>query len=657
MTATCEKPQIDLAKALRAMALSRECDRRESILFRQGKGYFQMPAAGHECVAALAPCLQPGDYVYPYYRDRALLLAIGTPLSEIALSYFAKRDSSSQGRQMASHFSDRRNNVVSVASPVGLQCLPAAGTAWAMRLCGVDAVTVCLLGDAACRQGEFYEAWCFAMQEQLPLVFVVEDNQYGISTRTEGMNPLRLGTLAGTIHTVDGGDPEAVYEAGYRAIARARAGDGPSILWMELDRLLSHASSDDHRVYRAAADIELMNARDPLSRLKDELMERGELAGDEWTVLSIEIAAEVDAAYQAAAGAPDPDAGSCTEHTFSAEPLPARRPGLPLDGQVTMAAAIQTTLRALLDEDPRVLIFGEDIEDPKGGVFGLTRGLSSAFAGRVRNAPLAEATIVGVAAGLALAGYRPIFELQFIDFVGPAFNQIVNQIATLRWRSAGSWKCPLVLYAVCGGYVPAGGPWHSQTNEAWFAHAPGLRIAVASTPGDAAGLLRAAAAGDDPVLLLFPKRLYRVSEPAVPEAPIRLGDATVRRRGDDVTLVAWGNCVRVALDAAASAQTEGISAEVLDLRSLVPCDWHSIRDSLRRTGRLVVIQEDALTCSVGQSILSEMARRPDTWDLFAAPPQLVSRGDVHIGFHPVLQRGVLPGVREALAAIRLTMRY
>jgi len=645
------------ADLLAIMALSRECDRREGILFRQGKGHFQMPTAGHETVAAIAPHLRPGDYVYPHYRDRALLLALGTPLTEIALSYFAKQGSSSSGRQMPNHFSDRVRNVVSVASPTGIQCLPAAGTSWGCSLADNDGITLCLVGEAAIRQGEFYEAWCFAVQEHVPLVLVVEDNGYGISTPTARMNPLRLGTLAGRIFRVDGRDVEEVRKYSSALITSARLGGGPAILWLEMDRLLSHTSTDDHRIYRNETEISAMSRRDPILLLKEKLLAAGTLDIPTWNKTAAEISSKVEAEYRAAELAAEPDPLSAEQHTFSSNQLPSKRPLLPSDRPWTLVAAFQHTLHDLLQNDCRVLLLGEDIEDPKGGVFGLTKGLSTAFPGRVRNAPLAEATITGVAAGVAIAGLKPIFELQFIDFAGPAFNQIANQIATLRWRTAGQWKCPLVLYAPCGGYLPAGGPWHSQTNEGLFTHMPGLKIAVPSTPADAAALLRAAVAGDDPVLLLLPKHLFRVSSSERCDWPIRFGEAVVRRRGRDVTIVAWGNCVQIALVAAQKLEKSGILAEVLDLRSLVPCDWTLIRDSVSRTGRLVVVQEDARTSSFGQAIVCELVRRPECWDLFAAPPQLVSRDDVHIGFNPILERAVLPGISHVEAAVRLTMGY
>lgn len=644
------------AALLRLMALAREGDRREGILVRQGRGWFQLPGAGHEGMAALASLLTDNDYLFPHYRDRALMLARGVSNYEIALGFFGKSESSSGGRQLSSHWSDAARNIVSLASPTGLQCLPAAGAAWACKMEEQSHIALCCLGEASTRQGEYYEALCFAVQEKLPLVLVVEDNGYGISTPTARLNPYALGALGEAhLQCVDGHNVRAVYEAGRIAIERARNGDGPSVLWLEVDRLFSHTSSDDHRVYRCTAELDSMAERDLVLRLQNELVASGELNIEYWKAECESIAREVDDDYRRAEVALNPDASRAAEHTFAAALPEKQTSGLPPRDEWTMLDAVNETLRAALAANEKVLLFGEDIEDPKGGVFGLTKGLSSQFPNRVVNSPLAEATIAGLAAGLALAGWRPVFELQSIDFCGPAFNQIVNQIATLRWRSAGAWRCPVVLLAPCGAYLPGGGPWHSQTNESWFAHAPGLQVAMPSTPHDAAALLRLAIAGDDPVLLLLPKHLFRQKFATQPDEPFTLGQARVCAMGSDVTIAAWGNCVEVALQARDELRTEGVSAEVLDLRSIVPCDWESLHHSLEKTGRLVVVQEDNRTCSFGQSIIAEMTSRNASWDCFAAAPQLVSRADVHIGFHPDLEAAVLPNVEQVCAAVRRTL--
>ncbi|MEI6513608.1 MAG: transketolase C-terminal domain-containing protein, partial [bacterium] len=340
-----------------------------------------------------------------------------------------------------------------------------------------------------------------------------------------------------------------------------------------------------------------------------------------------------------------------------APPPPPQTSNLPPQETWMMVTAVNETLHNALASDPKVIMFGEDVEDPKGGVFGITKGLSSKYPERIVNSPLAEASIAGIGGGLAMAGYKPVFEIQFIDFALPAFNQIANQIATLRWRSNGAFKCPLVLIAPCGAYLPSGGPWHSQTAEGLYAHLPGLQIVMPSTPHDASSLLKASIASDDPVLFLLPKHLFRKHFQAVPDEPLTLGEAIVRVEGQDATAVVWGNCVEVAIEAAEKLAKEDIALEVVDLQTLVPCDWKTIQESVAKTGRLIVVQEDNVTCSFGQAIVSEIISRPESWDVMAAPPQLITRPDVHIAYHAILEEHILPSVAQVCDAVRKSMRY
>ena len=645
---------------LRTMTLSREGDRREGILFRQGRGWIQVPGAGHETLAVLADCLQKDDFIYPYYRERALALARGVSNYEMALAFFARADSCSAGRLMSSHYSDPDLNIFPSATPTGLQCLPATGTAWAFALQNKSNAVLCCIGDASTRQGEFYEAWCFALQEDLPVVFVVEDNGYGITTLTKNMTPWNIGALAPQRRVVvDGRDAGAVYEAGKLQLERARSGDGPSVLWMEIDRLWSHTASDDHRVYRPQSELDAMPARDPIALLKARLIAQGDLTAADWQAEHAEIVASVEADYARAERAPAP-----TRNWGNAE-MEAQARGVAAPQSLVHAPHTQSTKTILgaLNEallrrfaaEPKALYFGEDVEDPKGGVFGLTKGLSARFPDRVFNSPLAEATIMGVAAGVSVAGMAPIFEIQFVDFVATALNQLMNNLATLRWRSNDKWRCPGIFFIPCGAYLPAGGPWHSQSNEALFAHIPGVLIACPSTPHDAVALLETAYSLPDPVIFLLPKHLLRRKwEWDVPAAK-GFGQATIRLAGEDATIVTWGNGVEVSLAAAAALETENVSVEVLDLRTLVPCDWAAIQASLAVTGRLIVVHEDNETCGFGQAIISRAVTDANFWNQLASRPQLVARPDAHIPFNPDLELAQLPSVEDVKAAVRRTM--
>jgi 2-oxoisovalerate dehydrogenase E1 component len=647
-------PKLDL---LRTMMLSREGDRREGILMRQGKGWFQVPGMGHEALAAIAYHLRPDDYIFPTYRDRALMLARGMTTREIALDFMARAGSSSDGRNMPAHYSSRALNVFSVATPTGAQCLPAVGAAWGIKLAGDDRVVVCSIGDAATRQGEFYEAVCYAIQESLPIVFVVEDNQYGISTPTRNMLPMRLQVFDERwVVFVNGRRADEVYEKAGEAIRKARTGGGPTILWCEIDRLSSHTSADDHRVYRPADEIEAMFERDPIRLLAEQLIAEGALTQAQYEQMQADITREVDAIYQEVERVPLPDPAHVLDHLYG-EP-PAHYQPLPLEVEsepTTMVAAFNRTFHAAMETFDTIVVFGEDIEDPKGGVFGFTKGLSSKYPERVRNSPLAEATIVGTAVGLAAMGYRPVFEIQFIDFITPGFHQLVSQIATLRWRSKGEWKCPLVIYSPYGAYLPAGGMWHSQSNDGWWAHTPGIRVAIPSTPEDIAGLFWAAIQDDDPTLLLIPKHIFRVRMPVQAYHAIPFGKAAIRREGTDVTVVAWGNTLELAFQAAEQFAQQGVSLEIIDPRTLVPFDWETVEGSLAKTGRLVVIHEDNRTCGFGQAIIAEMTSVPERFNMLLSPPQLVARYDVHIPFCPELEYAVLPDLARVMRAIQTTL--
>ncbi len=640
---------------LKLMYLSREGDRREGVLHRQSKGWFQVAGMGHEPLAVVSMLLNDGDYLFPYYRDRAMVLARGVTNAELANAYFAKRNSSSGGRQMPGHYSSRAKNVWSVPTPTGANALPGCGVAWAMQMEGKSNVVVATVGDAASRQGEFYEAVAFAIERHLPIIFLVEDNNYGISTNTEKFNPFKLGIFSDNIvQHVDARHPDRVYEAGAPAIDKARRGDGPSLLVCELDRLCSHTSSDDHRVYRPQDEIDEMAERDPILVLAKELIADNELTEDEWEATQQEINERVDQEYIAAESEADPVADELLDHLFGDDPV-ATPPPLEGGKKWRMVDAINTVFKAGLEQDSERIFFGEDIEDPKGGVFGLTSGLTDAFPKNVFNSPLAEATIVGVLTGMASYGKKPVFELQFIDFVGPAWNQISQNVATLRWRTFGDWKCPSVIYAPYGAYLPGGSLWHSQANEALFTHVPGLRVVVPSTPEDAAALMWTAMHTDDPTIFLVPKHLFRQQMECPDEVPaVNFGEARIRRSGDDVTIVTWGNCIEPAI-AAADKLADSYSCEIIDLRTIQPWDKQTVLDSVEKTGRLVIVQEDSESCSVGQMIVSEIASDNETWCHFLSAPQLVSKPDVHIGYNPIYEYAALPSTDEVIEAIELTM--
>lgn len=634
------------------MVESREGDRREGILLRQSKGWFQVSGMGHEALAALNLSLKAEDYLFPYYRDRGLVMGRGLSTYDLALAYFAKKESSSAGRQMPGHYSSRAHNIFSVCTPTGGSLLPACGTAWAMKLKEEKAVAIATIGDAASRQGEFYEAVAFAFQEQLPVVIIVEDNKYGISTPTSKFLPFHLDILNPESYIkLDGRHVDQVHEIGSRAIEKARSGKGPSLIWCDLDRLSSHTSSDDHRLYRPLEEIEAMAERDPIKLLADELISSGELTQTQWDAMQQEIRAEVDAAYLKAEQAADPAPDDTETHAYA----PAGKSETPpiAAKKQTMVTAINDTFAKALDSDPSYIFFGEDIEDPKGGVFGVTKGLSQKFPKQVFNSPLAEATIMGVAVGLAIHGFKPVFELQFIDFISPGWNQIVTNLSTLTWRSNGEWKLPITIYAPYGAYLPGGSLWHSQSNEAMLAHVPGLKVAIPSTPEDASGLVWTSLQDEGPSFILIPKHIFRKNVEVEKVAPVPFGAARIVQEGNDLTVVAYGNCIELAQDAMAQST---YSVELIDLRSIVPADYNTIVKSLEKTGRLVVIHEDTRTCGFGESLIAELVNRSDRFNNFLSHPELVCREDVHIGYNPIYEYAALPDINQVKAAFDRVMQ-
>ena len=646
-----ELSKKDKLRLLTLMLESRHADLREQSLNRQGKGHFHTPGMGHEGLAAISIQMEGDDYIVPFYRDRGLVLGRGMTTRQLGLEYFAKRKTGSGGRMMASHYSDTDLHIWSVPTPTGSQLLPACGIAWGLQLDGKKNVVVTTVGDAATRQGDFFEAVCFAKEKKLPVLFIVEDNAYGISSPTRKINPLALGVLEPNEWTkIAGEDVQGIYDAAKAAMEKMRAGGGPHFWWVTMERLSSHTSSDDQKLYRSAEELAECEKHDPLKCWKEKLIGEGLLTADEFAKLDNEIKERVRSEFNEAEKAEDPSPNELTANVTGAMPKIDKEVLPP--GKYRIGDTVNQTLRLGLKEDSRRVIFGEDVEDPKGGVFRLTQKLSTEFPKQVFNSPLAESTILGVACGLAAYGRRPVFELQFIDFIYPGFNQLVTNISNLRWRTFGNWKCPAVIYAPYGAYLPGGSLWHSQANESALAHYPGLTVIIPSTPEDAAGLLWTAMQAEDPVLFLIPKHMFWAErESKEPVRAIPFSQARKFRDGSDVTLVAWGNTVEKSLEALAKIGDE-VSVELFDLRSIVPWDKEAIAASVHKTGRLVVVQEDTENCSVGQMIITHIISQPDLFQEMVSPPILVSKTNVMIGYNPIYEYAALPDVERIVAAIR-----
>ncbi|MGH7732953.1 MAG: alpha-ketoacid dehydrogenase subunit alpha/beta, partial [Gemmatimonadales bacterium] len=580
----------ELEEDFRLACVSRLLDDREIALQKQSRVYFQISGAGHEALLlGLGRHLRAGyDWFFPYYRDRALALALGVTARDVMLQAVGSRDDpASGGRQMPCHFGDRARHIVTQSSPTGSQCLPAVGCAEAGRYAARrpqlgceatgDEITYVSLGEGATSEGEFWESLNSACRLHLPVLFLVADNGYAISVRAADQAPAPISELVHgfrglAITKMNGWDYAACRTKGARAIARVRAGEGPGLVHAKVTRPYSHSSADSQAKYRDAAELAAEAAHDPIDTMERALVKAG--------VLTEELAAEIRAAARAEAAsaaeealaAPRPDPATVTDNVLSLPPRPADAPRRPVvttggggdDGAgggepQVMAEAIRLTLHELMEADERIRLFGEDVADAdedvldhvegKGGVFGVTRGLQRRFgSARCFNTPLAESNIVGRGVGQAIRGLRPCAEIQFFDYIWPAMQQLRSEAATIRWRSNGAFTCPLVVRVAIGGYLTGGAIWHSQSGESIFAHIPGLIVAFPSRARDAVGLLRAAFAGEDPVLFLEHKHLYRQRYAADPMPgpdwvlPFGLGD--VVRHGEHLSIVTWGATVQ-----------------------------------------------------------------------------------------------------------------
>src|SRR5579884_3412623 len=672
-----------LVAAYKTMLLSRRLDDKEIQLKRQNKIFFQISSAGHEAIMTAAGLvLRPSyDWFYLYYRDRALCLQLGMTGEEMLLSAVgAANDPNSGGRQMPSHWGHKKLNIVSTSSPTGTQFLQAVGSAEAViraKQLGItdgfekDEVVLCTTGDGTTSEGEFWESLNNACNLKVPIVYIVEDNGYAISV------PVEVNTAGGSIsklvksfpglyvEEVDGCDLIASYEAMQRAVDYARKRKGPALVHAHVIRPYSHSLSDDEVMYKPAEERESEAARDPVTQFPKWLVAEGYASEADIARIQEEVDADVLAATDAALAAEQPAEDTIYQFVYSPDVDPTSEQFDTEDdpqfsgNETTMVDLLNACMKDEMRRNEKILMFGEDVADVsrekylgqvkgKGGVFKVTWGLQKEFGGsRVYNSPLAEATIVGRAIGLAVRGFKPVVEIQFFDYIWPAYMQLRDELATMRWRSNGDFSSPVVVRVTYGGYI-RGAVYHSQTGASLFTHCPGLRVICPATALDANGLLRTAIRCDDPVMFLEHKHLYRQTYNKAaypgPNFMIPFGKAKVVREGTDVSVITYGATVQRAFAAANQLAETGLSVEVIDLRSLSPWDQEAVYESVKKTSRAVVLYEDSLSWGYGSEIAARIADDCFAW--LDAPVRRVASTDTFVGYAPKLEDAQLPQIDD-----------
>jgi len=639
-------------------------EERLKIFTRQGKVSFHASTRGHEKVQiGTVMLMKPGlDWFFTYYREKAVAYALGMPAKDIFLHMLSREgDPSSNGRNMPEHFSSLDLKLVSGTACTGTKYLIAVGAAKAVKKDGNGAIVYVSSGEGATSEGEFFEALNWATREKLPVLFLIQNNGYAISVPQTAQTGSSIKDMAQGFgigmpsYKMEGTWYEGLYQMLPGVIEKMRAGGGPALIEADVIRMDSHSSSDDQMKYRTEAEMKELRKRDPLMQTERYLLQNGIYTDEQVAKIRAEIQADIDKAAEEADAQPQPAVGRITSCVYSDDtPTFAEMdPGYVSTDTISMIEGINRGLREEMERNPKIVMWGEDIADPKGGVFGVTRGLSTLYPDRVQNSPLAEASIAGVAGGMAIVGYKPIVEIQFADYAWPAFMQMRNEIPTLRWRSNGTWKNPMVVRIACGGRIK-GGPFHSCSPETFYAHTPGWYICYPSNAEDAKGLIKTAARCDDPVIFLEHKRLYRhiTAKSREPNAEYRIpfGKGKIKREGKAATIVTWGATVYTALEIA-----EEYDLEVIDLRTIVPMDDEIVFNSVKKTNRALVLHEDSITLGWGAEVVARIAA--NCFSNLDAPVLRVGARDCFVPSAVSLEDEMLPSTDELRSKVAELLAY
>ena len=652
----------------RNMILARKLDDREMTLLKQGKAFFHIGCSGHEAAQlAAANNMKPSvDWAYPYYRDAALCLGLGMSGKDQLLAFLAKdADPSSGGRQMPQHYGSKDLRIVTQSSPTGTQFLQAVGCSMSRKWEKSKEIVYVSSGEGSTSEGEFHEALNWSSREKLPVIFHIQDNGYAISVpvsdQIAGSSVFDMVSGYENLakYHVDGTNFFETNLAFQQAADRARKGKGPSVIVSRVVRLLSHSSSDDQRKYRSEKDLELDMARDPIIKFEKDCLGANVITKKDIKDIQSEVEKYIEEAVSWVENQDDPDPKTALDHIFSDISEPEEPEINSINDKIVMVDAINHALDEEMEVNKKMIVYGEDIADPKGGVFTATKGLTDKYGKeRVFNSPLAEASIVGTAVGLAVTGWKPCVEIQFGDYIWPAMMQIRDEAACIRYRSNGAWTSPLVIRVAVGGYIH-GGLYHSQSIDSYFFNIPGIRVAFPSNASDAKGLLKSSLRMDDPVIFLEHKGLYRQGYAATPEPDkdyvLPFGKANLIEEGDILTIVTWGAMVQKSIDAIKLCNLEKGDVDLIDLRTLNPIDWAAIHNSVEKTGKLLIVHEDLLTGGVGAEIAAKIS--DELFEELDGPIKRVAAKDCHVPYHDLLEKQVLPQTEQIVEAVNDLMEY
>ena len=659
----------DLISIYKKMVTARTLDEKMLTMLKQGKSFFHIGCSGHEAAQlAAAEVMRPGeDWAYPYYRDAAFCLGVGMTPKEQLLCFLARKDDpNSGGRQMPQHYGHKNLRIVSQSSPTGTQFLQAVGCGMTCKWEKNKSIVYVSSGEGSTSEGDFHEALNWASIEKLPVIFHIEDNDYAISVhkqeQTAGSSVYSMvsGYQNLARYDTNGTDFFESYLAFKEASERCRKLKGPAVIISHVVRLLSHSSSDDQRKYRSKEELEEDCKKDPIINFENICIDAAIITAEQFEEIKNKVHAEINDNAEWAEEQDHPEKNTAFEHIYSTNSnLNEYKKSNKNGNKVVIVDAINHALKEEMEHNEKMVIYGQDIADPKGGVFTATKGLSDRFGKqRVFNSPLAESSIIGTAVGMACAGYKPVVEIQFGDYIWTAMMQIRNEVATMRYRSNNEWSCPMVIRVPVGGYIH-GALCHSQSIDGFFLHLPGIYIAYPSTADDAKGLLKMACRMNDPVLFLEHKGLYRqgFATAAEPNSDYLLpfGKARIVQQGNQLTIICWGAMVQKSLDACGQLNLSQGVIEIIDLRTLYPLDMIPIENSIKKTGKVLVVYEDNLTNGPGAEISALISDKYFEW--LDGPVKRVAAHDCPVPYNWYLEEEILPQTDDIIKSLKELLEY